>query len=89
MGRTLPSITVLFRQEQAAFKDFARAMSRSDQRVLDELFSFAQIHLAEAAHAAHALPVEIFLLSMLLEQHKEVMRLRRIVGELQGEFPES
>ena len=34
-----------------------------------------------------ALP-EIFLLSMLLEQHKEVMRLRRIVGKLQGDFPE-
>ena len=34
-------------------------------------------HLAAAAYASHLLPFEVMLLSMLLEQHKEVVRLRR------------
>ncbi len=77
MGRTLPSITQLFNQEEAALLRFRRALRRSDQLVLDDLFAEAQQHLAAASYAAHALPFEIFLLAMLLEEHKEVRRLRQ------------
>ena len=76
MGRTLPSITQVFYQEQASFSTFRRALKRSDQLALDELFASARQHLAAAAYASHPLPFEIFLLAMLLEEHKEVMRLR-------------
>lgn len=76
MGRTLPSITQQFMVEKEAFSRFRRALRRSDQLVLDELFNSAQLHLAEAAYAANALPMEIFLLSMLLEQNKEIKRLK-------------
>jgi hypothetical protein len=76
MGRTLPTTTVLIQQEEAAFSGFRRALRRSDQLALDDLFTSARQHLAAAQYAAHALPFEVFLLSMLLEEHKEVMRLR-------------
>ena len=76
MGRTLPSATIVFQQEEAAFSRFRRALRRSDQLVLDDLFTSAHQHLAAAQYASHALPFEVFLLSMLLEEHKEVMRIR-------------
>lgn len=76
MGRTMPSITQAFIEEEQAFNRFRRALRRSDQQALDELFASARQHLAAAAYASHALPMETFLLSMLLEQHKEVLRLR-------------
>jgi len=79
MGRTLPSITQVFLEEQGSFARFRRALRRSDQIVLDDLFASARQHLAAAAYAAHALPLEVFMLSMLLEEHKEVMRLRTLV----------
>lgn len=79
MGRTLPSITQAFLQEQESFSRFRRALRRSDQMALDDLFAAAQKHLAAAAYAAHALPLETFLIAMLLEEHKEVMRLRALV----------
>lgn len=85
MGRTLPSITQTFLMEQEAFNRFRRALRRSDQIALDDLFVSAQKHLAAAAYAAHALPLEIFMLSMLLEEHKEVQRLRRQMDEMTGE----
>jgi hypothetical protein len=56
---------------------FRRALRRGDQRVLDDLLDAAQKHLSAAAYAAHALPFEMFLLAMLLEQRKEVLRLRQ------------
>ena len=79
MGRTLPSITQTFMQEQESFARFRRALRRSDQLALDNLFVSAQKHLAAAAYAAHALPMETFLLAMLLEEHKEVIRLRQLI----------
>jgi len=82
MGRTLPSITQFFLQEQGSFSRFRRALRRADQLVLDDLFASARQHLAAAQYATHALPFEVFLLSMLLEEHKEVMRLREQVDEL-------
>ena len=76
MGRTIPSVTQVFMQEEAAFTRFRRALRRADQLALDDLFNSARKHLAAAAYAAHALPFEVFLLAMLLEEHKEVIRLR-------------
>ena len=54
----------------------------TEQQVLDDLFASAQKHLSAASYASHALPFETFLLSMLLEEHKEILRLRREVAEL-------
>jgi len=77
MGRTLPSITQAFLQERQSLARFRRALRREDQRILDELLAASRQHLAAAAYASHLLPFEVMLLSMLLEQHKEVVRLRR------------
>ena len=83
MGRTLPSATQLMLQEEAALARFRRALRRSDQLAFDDLFTAAQKHISAAAYAAHALPFETFLMAMLLEEHKEVMRLQNIVEALE------
>jgi len=83
MGRTLPSATQLMLKEEAALARFRRALRRGDQLVFDDLFTSAQKHISATAYAAHALPFETFLMAMLLEEHKEVMRLRQIVDILQ------
>jgi len=84
MGRTLPSITLAFLQEQEAFNDFRRALRRHDQAALDDLFTSARLHLAAAAYAAHPLPFEIFLLAMLLEEHKKIRLLEQELASLKG-----
>lgn len=84
MGRTLPSITQVFHDEEESLSRFKRALRLADQRALEELFTLAQQHKAAAANAGHALPMEIFLLAMLLEEHKTVMRLRAQLQALQN-----
>jgi len=83
MGRTLPSASQLMLQEEASLARFRRALRRGDQLVFDDLFTSAQKHISAAAYAAHALPFETFLMAMLLEEHKEVMRMREILQRLQ------
>jgi len=70
-------------QEEVALSRFRRALRREDQLVFDDLFTSAQKHVSAAAYAAHILPFEAFLMAMLLEEHKEVMRLRSIVETLE------
>ena len=45
MGRTLPSITRAFLAEQESFVRFRRALRRSDQHALDDLFAAAHQRL--------------------------------------------
>jgi hypothetical protein len=82
MGRTLPSITQAFLQEQASLARFRRALRQSDQRALDDLLAAARHHLAASAYASHLLPFEIMLLAMLVEEHKQVLRLQNELEEL-------
>ncbi|MGV8025624.1 MAG: hypothetical protein AB2L18_03600 [Anaerolineaceae bacterium] len=82
MGRTIPSANQYLIQEQEAFSQFRRALRRSDQLALDSLFAAARKHSAAVAYASHALPFEVALLSMLLEEHKEVLRLQQLLEEL-------
>lgn len=76
MGRTLPSITQAFLQEQASLARFRRALRREDQRALDDLLAAARHHLAASAYASHLLPFEVMLLAMLVEEHKQVLKLQ-------------
>jgi hypothetical protein len=82
MGRTLPSITQTFLTEQESLARFRRALRREDQIALDDLLAASRRHLAAAAYASHLLPFEIMLLAMLVEEHKELMRLRDQVEDL-------
>ena len=75
MGKPVPSISQNILSELETFTKFRRALRRSDQLALDDLYNAAEKHLV-AAHVSNALPFEVMLLSMLLEQHKEVARLR-------------
>ncbi len=77
MGRTLASITQAFLEEETASAKVRRALRRSDQLVLDDLFALARQHLAAAAYASHALPFE----TMLLEEHKKVIRLQQFIKD--------
>ncbi|NJN44423.1 MAG: hypothetical protein HC806_06695 [Anaerolineae bacterium] len=77
MGRTLQTINQIILNEQRAFSDFRRALRREDQRLFDALFVSARQHIMAISQANHALPFEAILLSMLLEQAREIEYLKR------------
>lgn len=86
MGNVTPTITDILHAEEANLARFRRALRREDQVVFDDLFTAAYKHRAAAAYAGHLLPFETFLLSMQIEDHKEVMRLREEVKALREQL---
>jgi hypothetical protein len=76
MGRTLQTANQVILNEQQAFNNFRRTLRREDQRLFDTLFAHARKHTAAISQANHALPFEAILLAMLLEQAREIERLK-------------
>jgi len=86
MGNVTPTITDILHREEANLAKFRRALRREDQIVFDDLFVAAYKHRAAASFAGHLLPFETFLLAIQIEDHKEVMRLRREIESLRGQI---
>jgi hypothetical protein len=81
MGRTDQTINQVIQAEESAFGNFRCTLRREDQHLFDTLFAQARKHTAAISQANHALPFEAILLAMLLEQAREVERLK---GQLYG-----
>lgn len=77
MGRTLPTVNRLIQKEEAAFQRFRRALRRHDQQLFDTLFVYIKQHQAAISQASHALPFETMLLAIVLEQQREIERLKQ------------
>lgn len=82
MGRTVPTITDLFHIEEDALNKYRRALRIQDKAAFDDLMVHVQKHLAECGYAAYDFPVILFLLSMLLEEHKKINSLQNKVEGL-------
>ena len=77
MGSTLPSITEQLNQTEAALARFRSSLAHSDQDFLDGLFSAARKHSAGITQIDALLPIESALLSIVLEQAKDLSVLRQ------------
>jgi hypothetical protein len=83
MGKSVQTITDAYHHEAQILSNFRRGLRRTDQHVLDELLSQSHRHLAAASLAADALPMEMFLLGMLIEQQKEINHLKDQIERLE------
>lgn len=83
MGRTLITFTQLVRQEIESWNRYRRALRSEDQQALDALFAAARRHSAAGAYLARETPFDVMLLSMLIEQQKQIEILQRKVADLE------
>jgi hypothetical protein len=60
-----------------SWSDFRRALSQGDREAFDRLSDKVRLHASACSVAAFLDPLEGALLSILLEQEKELERLRK------------
>jgi hypothetical protein len=82
MGRTVPTFTAVIQQEMDSWSKFRRGLRREDQEALDDLFRAARLQLAGSAYAARPIPFESIAMSMLLSQHRTILRLEQLTRQL-------
>jgi hypothetical protein len=82
MGRTVIPYTQIVDQERSRWQKFRRALRKEDQGHFDQLFELARLHTQAGVYASQPWPMEVILMSMLLEHQKALAaltaRLRRL-----------
>jgi hypothetical protein len=76
MGRTVPTYRMALESIILSWNDFRRALPKEDKEVFDQMVNRARMHASASTYAAFSDPVEGALLSILLEQEKEIRRLK-------------
>ena len=63
------------------FNKFWQSLSETDQEAMNELIVAAAHNQAAIKYSGYDLPYYLFLLSLLIEYHQELRRLRRLLEE--------
>jgi hypothetical protein len=84
MGKTLPPFSQLIEYERRRWAPFKRALPKEDQALFDRLFDCAKLHVQAGVMVSRPWPFETIVMAVLLEQHKQVDRVERLLHELEG-----
>jgi len=88
MGRTVIPYSQVLEQERGRWQKYRRALRREDQAHFDQLFELARRHTQAGVYAAQPWPLEVILLSMLLEHQKALAALEERLRGLEGGPPD-
>jgi hypothetical protein len=67
-----------------SWRRYRRALRAEDQQALDLLFAAARKHSAAGAYLARETPFDVMVMSMLLEQQQQLLRLQQKVRDLEA-----
>ncbi len=70
MTQALPTVAQLFGIDPSALERLQESLSQDDRQALEALFNSLKTYNLAAEQAAHTLPIELFLLTLLMEHHK-------------------
>ncbi len=82
MGRTLPTYRMILEQVIKRWDNFRRALRRGDREAFDRMMNKARLHSSASIFNIQIDPSESMLMSILLEQEKEIDELKGKVREV-------
>jgi hypothetical protein len=84
MGKTLPPFSTLIEQERRRWIPLKKALPKADRPLFDRLFDCAKQHVQAGVMVARPWAFETVVMAIVLEQHKQVERVERLLYELEG-----
>jgi hypothetical protein len=83
MGRTVPTFTNIIDSELASWTKYRRGLPRDDQELFDEIFRAAKRRLASNFYAMRTIPFESIIVSIVIEQGKELAEMKKRIGKME------
>jgi len=77
MGRTLPTFRMLLQQLEVQWAPYRRALRIEDRDAFDAVMAQARQHAAASSFMVDADPMDALFMSVLVEQQRLIMELRR------------
>jgi hypothetical protein len=84
VGRTVPTYRNTAESMIQSWGDFRRALPQEDREVFDHMVNRIRMHASASTYAIFNDPFEGAVLSMLLEQEKEIARLKKGATSYEG-----
>ncbi|MFP4038761.1 MAG: hypothetical protein ACLFTA_03185 [Candidatus Nanohaloarchaea archaeon] len=86
MGRTNQTYRNRLEKLKESFKPFRQALRREDRKHLDALWEKAFYHASASSYMNPRNPAETALISIQVEQEKEIHRLKQRMGKLEEQM---
>ena len=86
MGRTVTPYSIQIEAVRARFKNFRRALRKSDQEIFDELFRYAKGNVQAGVMAASPNPADSVFLAILMELRRQLKTQEEKIRELEKEL---
>lgn len=85
----MPSPLTITRHELDLFNGFVQSLSPADRQILDDLFESAWVRVSPVDPTGFPLPYLIYLLTLLLDEHRQLLRLtEQAAGQSRRSRPE-
>jgi hypothetical protein len=82
MGRTVPAFRPALEFEIKTWDDFRRGLRLEDREIFDKIISLSRIHADAGSLAARPDIMQFILVSICLEQQKQIDSLKKAVNDL-------
>lgn len=76
MGRTVPAFRQVLHAEIKRWEKYRRALRLDERKVFDRMMDNCLRHASASGQAGRSVPTELMFMSILLEQQKEIDRLK-------------
>jgi len=81
LGRTVSTYSEVVKAELKKWKGFRKGLKRRDRKVFDKVIDYAKLNRSAGSQMANPNPFQPMVLSVLLEQQREIERLKNEIGE--------
>ena len=89
MGRTVAAYSWQLEKVRDRFRKFRVSLRREDQHLFDDLMLYAKLHVQAGVMAAFPNPSDPVMLSILIEQQRQLSRMKRELQRLKDSLKSS
>ncbi len=82
IGRTVPTFRKALEKEIEKWEKFQEALRKEERKIIDRILNYSRKHVSAGSQASRPEPFRTMLMSILLEQEKEIRNLRKELDEI-------
>lgn len=83
MGRTVPTFREILEKEKKKWREFKKSLKKSERKNFEKLLEDCELHVSASSQVKSPNPFREMILSILLEQEKEIESIKKKLDKLE------
>jgi hypothetical protein len=81
MGRTIPSFRLASAEEQKEWKEFRKALDKSDKKAFDAMFDISNLYNSASSYAAKPIRIHPIFMSIIFHHYKQLVQIKEALDK--------